>query len=231
MTAAERDAERAPVEPRWRAGLELAAVAALLGWLPSLTLPVPGVVVLLAAASLSVWLRGQSWERLGLEGGPDLGLHILTGAVLGTLVFAVSMGLWAPALEAASGHAVEFNLLPEARGNAIVLVSALLLVWAGAWAAEMVFRGYLLRRVEDAFGGGAAATAVAVAISALAYGWFAATTGEYGSLPLRFVGAAVMGVGYGLLYFAGGRRLALPIVFHGAFETTNLVLIYGQIIG
>ena len=198
------------------------AVLAVVPWLP---LPVPAAVPLLVLAALSLWLRGKGFAEVGLVATPRAWPHVAIGVVLGVAAFIASSALVGPAARLA-GLGVDFNHLPPVRDNGSVLLSALLLAWAGAAAAEMVFRGYVLDRLA---GDLRLSSFTAVLVGAALYGWALAAGQDPGQDPgslARVAGAALMGVGYGALYFAAGRNLLLPIAFHGAFESTNLLLLY-----
>ena len=198
--------------------VEFAAIAAIavFGFWVS---PLIGLLVL---ASVSLMLRSKGWSHAGFHCGDRTVLVLTTGAVLGTAALLGIAWLWAPALEDLSGRAVELNVLPPLRGHSGLLVTALLLAFASAFAIEMVFRGYLFERIRELINN----DALAIVASAAAY---AAVVAEQGLASV--VGALVMGVGYGLMYLAGNRTLVFPIAFHCAFDSTNLVLIYLKVVG
>lgn len=210
-------------EPRWwLAALELIALLCV----PALALPVPAAAPLLAAAAVSLWLRGKGFGDVGLAATTDSWAIFATGLVLGALALAAAAWLLGPAVQKIASKQVEFNYLPPVRGNAAVLVQAVILAWAAAAAAEMVFRGYLLDRLTGDLG---LSNAWAIALSSALYGW-AVAAGQGPGLGPRFAGGLVMGAGYGALYLAGRRNLVLPIAFHGAFESGNLLLMYLRLI-
>lgn len=206
---------------RWPLVIEVAVLAVV----PWLELPVPAAIPLLVLASVSLWLRDKGFAQVGLVATPRAWPHFAIGVVLGVAGFVAASAVLGPAGRFA-GLAIDFNHLPPVRGNGAVLLSALVLAWASALAAEMVFRGYVLDRL---LGDLRLSPIAAVVIAAVVYGWVLAPGQDPGQDPgtiARFAGAALMGVGYGALYFAGRRNLILPIAFHGAFESTNLLVLY-----
>jgi membrane protease YdiL (CAAX protease family) len=105
------------------------------------------------------------------------------------------------------------------------LFARLLLVCASAaFGEELVFRGFLLTRLEILLGGGLSATATAVAGQALLFGvahWY---------LGLRGVStAALIGLAYGVVYVCNGRNLAPLIVAHGLTDSLSLIAIYSGV--
>ncbi|MEM9489891.1 MAG: hypothetical protein AAGC55_12150, partial [Myxococcota bacterium] len=112
-----------------------------------LPLPVPVLIPLLAVAALSLWLRGLGFADAGLAADQRTGIAFAAGLVGGAIAVAVAAWLLGPAVQAVIGRPVDFNVLPPLRGNSELLVQAMILAWAGAAAAELVFRGYLLHRL------------------------------------------------------------------------------------
>lgn len=233
---------------RWRAGVEIAAAAAVLALAPREAPGTPGVWVLgglLVVGSLGLWLRGAGWPDVGLVGlaglggpgrrgvpqaeGPRTGLHVVLGLGLGALAALGASFLVGPGLAALTGRSVEAAALAAVADNAFMLALALALAWAHALGAEMVFRGWLLDRLEAAWPDGARPARDApgpLVLAALAYGWYLGG-GSAGSIA----GGTLLGLGLGLLGRAGRPSLALPIATHGAFASVHLGLIYAGVVG
>jgi hypothetical protein len=199
----------------------VAFVAAL-----SVSLPFSPLVPLVVVASVSLWWRGLSWADVGLREGTALASADLLGigAVLGAATAVLDRALWGSGLEALTGGVTGLDITAPVRGQLGMLITALVVTWIGAIAAEMVFRGYLIARLEPFFDdqGRAGMTLLAAAAG---YAWLL-SDGHIGGV----LGGFALGVGYGFLYLAGGRNLLLPIAFHGAFESVNLVLVYLRVV-
>jgi len=195
------------------AAIELVAVAAAIAGVTLFYSDLPSLVPLVALASISLWARGKSWSDMGLNRIDRGVIIVVCGVVVGAVAQLV---LWwsAPAL-------VDFNVLPQVRGSAEMLGTALLLVLVGsALAGEMVYRGYLFDVLDRLFADRRNEW-VTLLLAAVVYG---AATG--GGLLIASLGKGAAGVGYGLLYRASGRNLVLPIAVHAGFESANLVLVY-----
>lgn len=197
----------------------------LVGVIISIGFPVSVVLPLLVAASASLWLRKSSWIDVGLDIDDDTLKVAGIGLVLGAAAQFLTLLIVKPELENLAGRAVELNHLPPLRGNAGILVNSILLTWATVLAAEMVFRGFLIHRVAELVKDKVVAHGVGVVISAGLFAWVVG-----GGRLEGIVGGFIAGLGYGYLYLACGRRLVLPIAFHGAFETVNLIFIYMKVV-
>lgn len=94
-------------------------------------------------------------------------------------------------------------------------------VLAGGLSEEILFRGYVFRRLERSFAiGGRRATGAAVFTTSLA---FAALHAYEGAAAVGAI--LVVAVGLQLLYLVSGRRLLAPMVCHAAFNTVQIVLL------
>lgn len=160
---------------------------------------------------------------------PRTGQHVLLGLALGALAALVASFLVGPGLGALTGRKVETAALAAVEGNAAVLLQALLLAWVHALGVEMVFRGWLLDRLEAVWPDSARPGRDApgpLVLAGLAYGWY---LGDGSAASIA--GGTLLGVGLGLLCRAGRPSLALAIATHGAFASAHLVLVYAGALG
>ncbi|MGO9717436.1 MAG: CPBP family intramembrane glutamic endopeptidase [Steroidobacteraceae bacterium] len=116
-----------------------------------------------------------------------------------------------------------FSKLP---GNAVLLAGFLLLAWVqAAFGEELVFRGFLLTRLDLLLGGGISAAATAVVGQALLFGvghWY---------LGLRGVTTAgITGLILGVVYLCDGRNLVPLIGAHGLADSLSLIAIYTRLV-
>lgn len=208
-------------ERGWLVWGELALVCGVI----AVGFPVSVMLPLLVLASVALWARKRSWIEVGFDITDDFVHLAMMGLVLGAAAQLFNVAVLKPELESLTGRAVELNHMPPLRGNASVLVNAVILTWGFVVATEMVFRGYLIDRVAALVKDKGVAHGVGVVVSAGLYAWAVG-----GGRLEGVVGAFIAGVGYGYLYLAAGRQLVLPIAFAAAFETVGLVAIYLKMI-
>jgi membrane protease YdiL (CAAX protease family) len=102
-----------------------------------------------------------------------------------------------------------------------------LCVWlAQAWTLaafgeEMVFRGYLMRRVTDLVGDTRLGWAVALVTSSALFGWAHRYLGWAGVIATGTIGSLM-----GLLYLYARRNLWTVIICHALVDTVALLAIY-----
>lgn len=184
--------------------VEVLVLAALV--LAPLPLTVPVALPLLVAATLSRWLRGHSWRAVTHSPRTLLG---------GVLAGIVALAVAAPLFGAFRVTAVEWWLVPAASGDAAQLVLALAYSIVTAVALELAVRGWILERVwELSPGPPALPIATAAALEALVLGGPAAS----------MIGAALFGIGLGVLYVGAGRSVLASIAARATFATGAIVV-------
>jgi uncharacterized protein len=186
-------------------------------------MPLSGrLVLLVAVAWLSLWLRHVAWRDIGLRRPASWPRTIALGAAAGVSWQALSIGLLVPALNALFGARLDLTDFIALRGSPGAFALALIVAWMlGAFVEEFVFRGYLLNRVADLG-------------RRTRLGWAAGllvTSGLFGIAhlyqgPSGVIENFVFGLVLGGLYLAGCRSLWRPIVMHGVSNTIGLALIY-----
>lgn len=161
--------------------------------------PTP-LIPMVIAASLVLWIGGRGWADVGLGGGERPLAMVGLGVVIGAASIA--------ALLLVDPNAVAANQPVAVRGSLEVALMVSILVAATAFAAEMT-RGFVISRLIDLGCGPIVAVAIAAATWAAIFGW---------ANPTGAIGLGAAAAGFGLLYLAGGKRMALPIAAHVTHE-------------
>ncbi len=146
------------------------------------------------------FLDGKSFRSLGFEVGKRLGVDIGFGLLLGALLMVVVFGFHVLAGWARTG---ELSPLPQALW---ILSLTFLTLLPAAFNEELLFRGYFLQNLEEAFG-----TGWAVAISSLVFSLLHLFNPHFS--VLSFVNIALAGVFFAIAYLLT-RNLWLPTALH-----------------
>jgi hypothetical protein len=196
----------------------------------AIELPIPVVIPLLVAASLSMWIRGRGWTDV-LRGPAS---YAAIGAAAGVLGLVLALAAGTPLVEGITGSAVQWSMYPIVRGSAAATLMVGVLVGVGAVASELVLRGWL---VERALGFGAPPV-IAILLGAFAEALlvFPVAHGDPGALGITGdvtarIGAGVFGIAMGWMYVASGRSAVAPMCARATFALGALALEAFQIVG
>ena len=200
--------------------------AVLLG--PLLGVPLAAVALFggLIVATLFLRLAGRTWRSLGLAlpsdpGSAAVGVLAVTLICLG-LVYAVLV----PALEAAGLPPLDLSLIRQAvRGDPLTYTMTMIfVVWgSAAFAEELLFRGFVLNRLEAVFRGVPGELSLAVGAQALVFGLFHAYQG-----PVGIIVTGLVGIVMAVAYLRFDRNLWVPVLAHG---TINSIAVTGLYVG
>ncbi len=187
-----------------------------------------GYLVMLTLIWVSNYLRGETWQSIGLRFGrptiddllwtvlKSLGILVfaVAGFVLGSIIMANIVGIPEPA------DMTKYNYL---RGNLpLLLVSLAGVYFVSSFGEEVVFRGFLITRLESLFGGKSrAATAGALVVSSLVFGL---AHFEWGAMGI--VQTACMGLALGVSFILTKRSLWPLVLAHVYLDTILLVQLY-----
>lgn len=188
-----------------RVALELGVAVGLL----LVPLPVPAEIPLLLLAMLALGLRGQSFADVGLDG--TKGLPTAVGGIAVGIAVATTLYFSVGPSPGSDYLGVE--------GNARQLIAILMISAAMAMVSEMVFRGYLIHRMKQAWG------ETGVAVGVLSGALLSALATQPDTMT-EGLGVVIFSIGYALLYLASKHKLLLPFAVHFAIDGHGAVIEY-----
>ena len=179
------------------------------------------IVAAVAIAIVAFETRAPVRE-LGLGRPASIVRTIALGVLAGFVMLFFSKLLLTPIAEAITGIPRDLSAFEDVRGDLAVYLGLMPRIWLGAAICEeIVFRAFLIGRLEAAFGGTSRiATAFAVVLSSALFGLAHTYQGPTGVLITGTLGLIFAGV-----YAYGGRNLWLNIVVHGVYDTLSLGLV------
>lgn len=111
------------------------------------------------------------------------------------------------------------------KGNIRQLLILLLTSWIiGAIFEELIFRGYLINRLIDFFGNSLPSKIVIVILASTAFGFIHFYQGMHG-----VISTGIFGVFQSIVFFMNRRKLLLPMIIHGTFDSISFILLYSGI--
>jgi uncharacterized protein len=179
-------------------------------------------LLLLAFASLSLWLRGLTWSAVGLR-RPKYWWKALLFALLSAVAICVVVNLLVgPFVARFAGTPPNNSRFEGIRGNVLALTGWLSVAWTvAAFGEEMVFRGYLMNRISDLISNDRAGWISALLVSSLIFGEAHSYQGLAGA-----IGATEIGLLLGVMYLVNKRNLWMNIICHGFIDSISLIWTY-----
>jgi membrane protease YdiL (CAAX protease family) len=200
------------------------AILATLGEaVPAAAGTVVALLTLPVAALVSWRLMRSEPGKLGLGRPDSWGRTVALGLLVGAGVLLVATLLITPLLEAVFGVWLKAEMFDPYTGNVGALAINLLLVsWLhAAFCEEIIFRGFLLQRIEGALGSSRSALPVAIGLSSLLFGLAHYPQGVPG-----IIATALGGLLWAAAYLRWERNLWIVIVGHATVDTTLAVLVF-----
>ena len=185
---------------------------------PMVLRPILGFLVAWALLRMS----RQNWSHFGLSRPRGLVGCLGVAIALYGVVYLATMVL-VPFLGSVFPVRSEPVFLLYIRGNVAAYLGWLAIAWlVGGFIEELLFRGFLINRVESLFGNAPGSTAIAILAQAVLFGTLHLYQGAYG-----FVFAGTLAVLYGVAYVVLGRNLWPLIIVHGTWNSIAISRLYG----
>jgi len=110
----------------------------------------------------------------------------------------------------------------DIKGNIQKLIIWLIVTWTvGAFGEEIIFRGYLINRLINLIGESLPAKIMVVILSGLAFGFVHYYQGIHG-----IISAGLIGMLQAIIYLITRKKLVVPIIAHGAYDSICFVFIF-----
>ena len=177
---------------------------------------------LLVLGWISLRLRHQTWRGLGMTAPRNWPRALLFGLIAGCFMEAIELFVTQPILVHFFHQPPDLSAFDELHNHLGMLALALALIWTlAAFGEELVWRGYILNRVAELFGGGRGSLAIAAIVSSLVFGLAHYDQGITGIAENVIDGGMLA-----YLYLVSGRNLWVPILAHGITDSVDSVLLY-----
>lgn len=184
--------------------------------------PITQTIFLLPLVWVMLRLRGESWSAIGFTRPERFGRSIVAGVAAGVLMELLAVYVTTPWISRLFGVEPDYSDLKDIRGNLTMLFLFLGLSWTlAAFGEEICFRGFLMQRLAQVFGGSRGAWVASLLLSSALFGWGHTEQGVSG-----WVQEGLSGLWLGILFLSAKRNLVVPIVAHGVSNTLAFVLIY-----
>ncbi len=187
------------------------------------TFAMAGIMLTLVAVLVFHRRRGDGWGALGMS-RPRSWMKTVLIALASLVVLVVVLGFFQAlvVLPMTAGAEADISRFDSLRGNFPRFLLALLSAWvSGAFAEEVVYRGFLIGRLAKILGGGRWAWWGSVVFSAVLFGILHLYQGPAGVLMTGFTGLLI-----GAVYILFKRNLWICVLVHGLMHVMSFTAVY-----
>ena len=179
-------------------------------------------IIILGIIAVSFLIRKEKLQTLGFRKDSSWLNMMMTILVLVVIWTLLHLSVFMPVLNHLTGTTQDLSAFENLKGNFDQLLFFLVLTWTlAAFGEEIVYRGYLQKRIQDVFGDTRTGIILAVGISSLLFGLAHAEQGTIG-VVLTFLDA----VFFSLIKIHYDNNLWAAIFAHGTSNTIGLIGVF-----
>jgi membrane protease YdiL (CAAX protease family) len=199
--------------------------------LPSVLLLRSGILLLagLACSVLLSWLalrlQKLNWPEVGLKQPSSFVMLIPISIIATAILIPLSYGLRS-IVTSITHEPPNLEAFKSIQGNPKALLTGLVVVWIfGAFAEEMLFRGFLMNSIYKLFPEKKFSDRLKWTLSLLITSILVGFGHSYQGITGMII-TAVVGFCFGLIYLMNKRNLWPSILTHGLYDTTAFVFLF-----
>lgn len=184
-------------------------------------------IAMLTIVYVGLRLRGQTWAHLGLKFGKPRREAVVRTLLQSLVVCAAAgavflMGAVAIAGIAGMPEKADMSSYNYLYHNLPLLIGTLIGVYiVSSFGEEVIYRAFLITRIQELGSGGKTAQVLAVLISAAVFG---SVHFDWG--PLGMAQTGLVGLVFAIAYLKVKRNLWVNILAHGYMDTILIVQLY-----
>jgi membrane protease YdiL (CAAX protease family) len=185
-------------------------------------IPFASTVYAVAFVLVYVLIRRKGLKVIGFV-RPKSWLFVLVLGILGGALYQfMSLYVFEPFIGRMTGSLPNLSHFATIRGDGKFLLTWLALTWTvAAFGEEIVFRGYLINRINDFFRNSSWRWVFGLLFSSVLFG----AVHHYQGLS-GMISTGISGLFFGAYFLASGRNLWAPILAHGVSNSIGFVLLF-----
>ena len=192
----------------------------LLGLLLSVFAGQSGMLLFYIVVLITLWARKWDWRYFGIT-KPVWPRTIIKAFLFSILLFILMDVLVQPLLELFF-RPVDLSAFSAIEGNLFNYLLYIILGWVmGGFCEEIIYRGYVVKRLAIIFGDTNKTWLLSAIMAAIAFGFAHTYQG-----PSGIISTAVIGLAFGLIFTYNRNNLLLLILLHGIYNMIAITLIY-----
>jgi len=179
-----------------------------------------GTLLFYITVLITLWAKKWDWKYFGLT-RPDWQKTISKAFLFSIVLFVLTETLMQPFLELYFGK-IDLSEVSFIEGNLKYFVIFIILGWiSGGFCEEMIYRGYVVKRLAIIFGDTNKTWLLSAVIASVAFGFAHSYQG-----PTGIINAIMIGFIFALIFICNRTNLMLTVLTHGIYNTIAITLIY-----
>ena len=179
-----------------------------------------GTLLFYIVVFVTLWAKKWDWKYFGITKQSWL-KTIINAFLYSIFLFVLIEFLMQPFLELYFGK-IDLSEVSAIEGNFTNYVLFIILGWIlGGFCEEIIYRGYVVKRLAIIFGDTNKAWFLSAIIASIAFGFAHNYQG-----PSGIINAAIIGFIFALIFIYNRKNLMLPILTHGIYNMVAITLIY-----
>ena len=179
-----------------------------------------GTVLIYIVVLVTLWARKWDWKYFSLT-KPDWKKTILKGLLFTIGIFILIDFIIQPLIELNFGR-IDLSEVSYIEGNLMTYIGFVLLGWIlGGFCEEIIYRGYVLKRLAIIFGDTTKSWVITAVMAAIVFGFAHNYQG-----PSGIILTAIAAFLFGLIFIFNKNNLMVLFFIHGFYNTIAITLIY-----
>lgn len=179
-----------------------------------------GTILIYIAVLITLWAKGWDWKYFSMT-RPNWPKTILKGLLFAVGIFVLNDFIFQPFIESYIGR-IDLSDVSGIEGNFTTYVVYILLGWVlGGFCEEIIYRGYVLKRLAVILGDTNKAWLFAAVTASIVFGFAHNYQG-----PSGIIATAIIALLFGLIFIFNKNNLMVLVLTHGIYNMIAITLIY-----
>lgn len=185
-------------------------------------IPFASTVYALVFVLISVIVRKIGLKGIGLGRPKNLERTLILGIAGGFVYQFLSLYAIEPLIGRITGSLPDLSNFSAIKGDVKFLLTWLAITWTvAAFGEEIIYRGYMMKRVAEFFRNSETGWMISLLFSSLIFGTIHYYQGLSGMLS-----TGISGLFFGAYFLASGRNLWAAVLAHGVSNSIGFILIF-----
>jgi len=179
-----------------------------------------GTILFYIVVLITLWAKRWDWKYFGIT-KPNWSITISKAFLFAIGIFILIDFLAQPLIESYFGK-IDLSEVSGIQGNFLNYAVFIILGWIlGGFCEEIIYRGYVLKRLAIILGDTNKAWLLSAVIASIVFGFAHSYQG-----PSGIIATAIIALLFGLIFIFNRNNLIVLVLTHGIYNMITITLIY-----